>query len=93
MLPAVHAVGDAVEHERAVTASERHRRHVLVVGEIELKVERTEVGFSQLPRRVEHNAPRCFRQTAEEIYEPGTLFAEILELCMDVFADILFRER
>ena len=40
-----------------------------------------------------NNAPRCLRQTAEEIYEPGALFAEILQLRMDVFADMLFRER
>ena len=95
MLPAVHTVGRAGENKFVLAAADADRRQigVVLVGEIQLKVERAEVGAAQLLRRVEHDAPRCLRQTSEEIDEPGALFPKILQLRAHIFADVFVRQR
>ena len=95
VLPAIHAVGRAGENKFVLAAADADRRQigVVLVGELQLKVERAEVGAAQLLRRVEHDAPRCLRQTAEEIDEPGALFPKILQLRAHIFADVFVRQR
>ena len=91
VLPAVHAVGRAGENKFVLAAADADRRQI--VGKIQLKVERAEVGAAQLLRRVEHDGPRCLRQTAKEIDEPGALFPKILQLRAHIFADVFVRQR
>ncbi len=95
VLPAVHAVGRAGENKFVLAAADADRRQigVVLVGKIQLKVERAEVRAAQLLRRVEHDAPRCLRQTSEEIDEPGALFPKILQLRAHIFADVFVRQR
>ena len=78
---------------RAAADADRRQIGVVLVGKIQLKVERAEVGAAQLLRRVKHDAPRCLRQTAEEIDEPGALFPKILQLRAHIFADVFVRQR